>query len=1409
MKKKITAIILAMTSVFSTYTSTFASKTDKNIIATEEFASGMKEWNNITRKDFYVLNERLHVNTANKALASVVSDRIFVENGELEFDMNITEGEYFSTMFRYIDSSTYYELRFYPNRGRIVLLKKVNSGLLTEIKSVYYPIQVKTNMRVHMTLIKDEITVFINDTEVLKAEDKSISAGKLGFSGSGAKAYVDNIVLYKLSDVNYDVIDPEDIIEPRRIYVSSTGSDTNGDGSEEKPYRSVEKAKNAVARLKNGKNPIEVIFKEGIYRLDSVLTFKESDSGTKSAPITYKAAEGEDVIFSGAKEVDISKFEPISEAEKERLRMNVRDKVLQVDLGKQGFKKEKYDWTDPSRYPVGQRIKVLNVTLNHKLQSIARWPNSGYKVINDCDNTNPPKIFYEESNPSRWAGAENFFIDGYLMHDWAPEWALVESVDPLTNSINMKNKTSYGVRIDGKWAAVNLLEELDIAGEWYIDFDTMMMYYYPPHDLGDNDILEIAHVVNALVQMDGVSYLNFEGIHFTMNQGGGGTGINITNGSNNLIFQNCIVDNVARHGIAIVGDDITIDNCIINNTGESGVYIDKCGNAETLESGNVVVKNCDISTPSMYAGGNGTGCVTTGEYSVGAEVINNVFHNVPNSAIRYMGTGHRFAYNEIYNAVNEASDAGAIYSGRSWTFYGNIAEYNFFHDIGQIINTTAYTASSMFWDDYNSGGEFSHNINYINNKKKTMGVLLGGGSDNIVKGNTVVAAERAVVANDRGEKDWNEYGHKTLRYDILPVTSDPYMKKYPKAATIFERIEANGGVWKRENVITDNLGVDIVDEQGSTYTEPVIDGGEIERNVYINEAYDEIFVNPDDLDFRVKKSAKEKYGISDEILDEDFDIDSIGRQGSPKIPMDRMEIEAIYPENGDNTVDPTRVVLAWSAAPIADYYDVVLSEDPEFKTTILNTRTIKTSIEATNLESGKTYYWKVKAINTSRQYGCEVEAKNGVMSFTIAKESELDLSSLKLSISNAERTIKNLKEGTNPGEYRVGSVSAVQDRIKKGKALLKQTVGQQSMIDTAAYELNRTLTNLEGFINPGYTTLNLTEKSPWVTNMPDTTTFTAKDGYVKVDLTKSAEITLNETLSNYNVMCFKTKVDNFADKAWFAYGLRALDPYAHIYVQDAYYILIKEDIFELQKRGVIYKTAPNNGKFKAGQWHELEFGSITTENGINMLFKIDGEVIFDYLDKTNPQRRPGAFAMFFSSVQPNTVEIMDAETVPSGVYQFSDEILKEISQDASSGDVIGTNADTYSERGKWVDKTGKYGDKESQVRMSTDANASAKWEMNTGSSGNGKLYKLSYYHIPSENGDKKVNVLVSGYGGEYETTIDLSQGEEGYVELGTFMFIAADYVGRLTVTFTGSGEGELNVSNVKFDYTGEGENMLK
>jgi len=1418
MKKRLFTLILlvsvlitsVMPAAFAVSTAGESGEAAIKVIASEDFSNGMSGWINEVSDDFYVLNEKLNVSAEEgRRMSIAAATAINLDNCEVEFDMNLGSGEYFAVMPRYVDETTLYCLKFYPNKNTVTVQKRVNGGSYTDIKNGKVTLNENQTYRVKLSLSGIKISLYMDGNLVLEFEDDSIVAGRLAFGANNAKASVDNISVYKDNTVNYEA----NIVvkEAKKIYVAPDGNDKTGDGSEMNPYATIAHAKTEAVKLNDSRNAVDVVFKEGVYRIASTVSFKSEDSGSATAPIRYVAEEGAQVTFTGAKAVDTSKFTSVSENMLEKLRPNVRNKVMQVDLGKQGFNKENLNFV--AREKPGQRVKMTNVTLNGTLQNIARWPNSGYKEITDCDNTSPAKLFYTDNIPTRWKDAKNFFIDGFLYHDWAPEWAMVDNVDTLTNTINFKSRTSYGIRTGGKWAAVNLLEELDIPGEWYIDFDTMIMYYYPPHKLTSNDSLEIANSSGYVLSVAGAKNLTFEGLHITMTNGSNGTGVNISSGSENILFKDCIVDNVNRHGFRVLANNITIDGCIINSVGETGISVEESGDITNAIDGNVVIKNCDISRPSLYAGGNGTAGITTGEDSIGVTAINNVIHNCGNNAIRYKGLAHRFAYNEFYNCMIEAADAGAIYTGRSWNWYGTVAEYNLFHHLGQKQNTTQYSANAMFWDDLNSGCEFSHNIVVQDGKPKTGGVSSGGGTDNVIVGNTIVNAAQGMGGNTRRNyqdyESWEKYAIETLKWGSKPILTDPYVKRFPKMATVLDRIKENGGIHKRMNTATDNLLVDCATPINFS-TEMTVDAT-IENNTILADNY-EIFVNPDDLDYRVKKSAKAEHGISDVVLDEDFDMNSIGIQGEGKRELDRktMEFNMLYPHNGDATVTQDRTVLAWSRAYMADEYTYTVAEDPEFTKIVAMDKTIRTSADLENLDMGKTYYWKVTAHNQSRQYGCDVDAPEGVWSFSIDPKSPLDISGLKLSVENAETVIKTMKESNKPGDYKVGATKTLKEKIAVGKKWLEQKTGDQKEIDAIAYDINRSITNLEGFVNAGYTTLDLSPTSPWVVNKSAASkvNITKENGQVKFTVGAKSEISLNETLSNYNVMCFKTKVDNFNNKAWFAYGLRALSTETNIYSQDAYYILIKEDIFELQKRGVIYKTAPNNGKFKAGTWHNLKFGSITTENGINMYFELDGEVIFDYLDKSSPQKRPGMFAMFASTTE-NVIELAPADNVPTGLYTLSDAIVEEMNTDASAGGILGTYSDEYSEKGTWADSPTAKGDSGVAARTANEDKSTATWSMNVGKEGNAKLYKVYYYHIPTPNGDKNVKVKLSGYQGEYTTTIDLSAGTEGYVELGTFSMMDADYIGRLSITFDASGEGEVNISHVKYEQVDSGEDLLK
>lgn len=1380
--------------------------------AFEDFSESSFDWQVISGKGFKKSSGRLVFN--NKQIKGtenvIICNDINVKNDEVEFDMNAEDADYTGFIFRMNDNKNFYKIRFYYRTNSVYFLKKVKGGEYVSVAKKSVPLEFNKNYKVGLSLLGDELILKLDGTEILKVKDSALKEGSVGFEASNAKAYFDNLCVFKYNDIKYDFEDTEDEAKDKIvIYAAAKGDSSVSDGTEQHPYIGMDAAKDAVKRLKRSNVPIDVVFLGGEYFVNSTITFNRVDSGTAKAPIRYMAKEGENVVFTGAKKLDASKFYPISEEIKNRLSDNVKDKVVAINLAEQGVPESIIDFTSiADQGAVGYNMKTPIITLNGNKQNVARWPNTGYNNILSCvsgdtgaNGKNGGTIYYSESRPKRWTQADDMFIEGWLGFYWHGEWAKVKDIDVENNAINMKYATAYGIKQNHRWAAINLLEEIDIPGEWYIDKKTKMMYYYPPHTLSSEDDFQIATLETNLVSFDGAKYITLEGIEFTMSadtsaytgrRSDGGNGINIQKASSNITIKDCVLSHIGMDGILINTTDVTIDGCVIYDVGFNGIYCEYCGERNTLKPSNVVIKNCDISNVCRDTGQNAWGGIVVYSASVDVNIRNNLLHDIGNSAIRYGGNGHQMTNNEIYDVVTTASDAGAIYAGRSFAEYGNVVKYNFFHNIGMIGEKASFVASSLFLDDMESGTEFSNNISVVNNYSQTAGIEIGGGIDVVVNGNTFVASEKDIMAEDRSTSrvtDWENYINTTLKLNTVDYKNPTYMAKYPQTAGILDRILANNNVLKLENTITNNLTVDCTTTQ---IADTVKKDSIIENNVNVGNDYS-VFVDPDNLDYRVTAEAKKKYSIPDDVLDETFDIDSIGIVSDYNLDTDRMKFESLYPENNAVGIETKDAQLAWSDSSYADAFRYVVSDDADFNNIIFDNRTKNLGTSLTGLENGKTYYWKVYALNESRKYGCSVESSSGVFSFTTAAHDTLDMSVLREKIDKAQDMLNTIVEGNKAGQYKSGTRTVIRTKISEAEQAAAMDIADQSYIDTVAYELNNFINNIEAYSNVGYTTINTSNNSSWVTNNTDSKV-SVSEGVVTLKPAAGTEFSLDEVLSNYNIMCFKTRIENLED-TWVAYGLRALDKNTALYNQDAYYILVKPDIFELQKHGKIYMTAPNNGKMKQGEWYDVEFGSITTENGVNMVFKLNGETIFDYLDKNEVQYKPGMFAVFASD-SAKTVEIKAATNVPQGLYTMSDEILQQIKD---KGIVCNTETEGYSEFGVWNVSETKTGDLKTAVRTNSTKDDWAEWVLNVGEKGNDKMYKVSYYHIPQPDGDKNAKIHVSGRNGDYETTIDLSQGEEGYVEIGTFVFASEDYIGRLNVRFIGSGEGVLNISNIRYE----------
>jgi len=127
----------------------------------------------------------------------------------------------------------------------------------------------------------------------------------------------------------------------------------------------------------------------------------------------------------------------------------------------------------------------------------------------------------------------------------------------------------------------------------------------------------------------------------------------------------------------------------------------------------------------------------------------------------------------------ETGDCGAIYTGRDYTARGNVIAHNWIHDSGGV----GMGSMGIYLDDCVSGQILISNVL----ERCTRAVFIGGGRDNVVRGNLLVDCQPALAVDGRGMDDrpvWRNMVIHTLKERLLAMRPDqpPYSERYPELA---------------------------------------------------------------------------------------------------------------------------------------------------------------------------------------------------------------------------------------------------------------------------------------------------------------------------------------------------------------------------------------------------------------------------------------------------------------------------------------------------------------------------------------------------------------------------------------------------------------------------------------------------
>lgn len=565
------------------------------------------------------------------------------------------------------------------------------------------------------------------------------------------------------------------------VYVSPTGNDANT-GTEDQPlqtlHRACEVVRRQIAQSGSLRATITVWLGDGTYPVDHAIELSSQDSGTKDAPICYRAKPRAVVRLSGGRQIPPDALRPVQDAAiLERLDPAARGHVLQVDLTSLGI------GNFGGAVPDGKHGELF---FNDRPLTVARWPNAGFATVVDVAGGQPisshgiagdtiGKFIYDGDRPSRWTKEKDAWAHGYWFWDWADGFQRLASIDTATKVIELTPPHhNYGHRKGQKYYVLNVLAELDQPGEWCLDRQTGLLYVWPPEPV-ENARIVFSTLEEPVIRLSGVSHVILRDL---IVENARGDGIEIQGGQSNRV-AGCTVRNLGGSAIVIRGGrDNGAASCDVYQV-NTGIRIDGGDRRTLTPAGNYAANNHihDFARlrrtymPAIELSG------------VGNRADHNLVHDAPHWAISFGGNENLMEFNEIHHVCQETGDVGVFYTGRDWTVRGNVIRYNFIHDVhGPGLGG----AQGVYLDDCASGTTVFGNLIY----KTSRAMLIGGGRDNVIENNLMLDCGESIRFDNRG-LNWMQYhvapdGIMPKRLAESPYRQPPWSERYPQLLTLLD-----------------------------------------------------------------------------------------------------------------------------------------------------------------------------------------------------------------------------------------------------------------------------------------------------------------------------------------------------------------------------------------------------------------------------------------------------------------------------------------------------------------------------------------------------------------------------------------------------------------------------------------------
>ena len=303
------------------------------------------------------------------------------------------------------------------------------------------------------------------------------------------------------------------------IYVSLQGNDKNP-GTKEAPFNTLNRAIKQAREWRRLNRPevaggIYIRLEEGVYAQRNSLFLRPEDSGTPDSPTVICAVDGAHPVISGGVAVTGWKRGCNHPAIPEKLRQKI--------------------WSAEAPLIGNRRVETRQMWVNgHKVQRAAQFPDGGLERMIDF-NSEEQTITIPVSqsvNPKRLQNAGQ--LEMIVHQRWAIAILRVKSIDVKDGQavVRFHEPESHlefahpwpqpvigGEKGNSSFCLTNALELLDQPGEWFQEYPSGTIYYYPQASENMETSEVIIPTLETLVTIDGtlsrpVKHIQFNGITF-------------------------------------------------------------------------------------------------------------------------------------------------------------------------------------------------------------------------------------------------------------------------------------------------------------------------------------------------------------------------------------------------------------------------------------------------------------------------------------------------------------------------------------------------------------------------------------------------------------------------------------------------------------------------------------------------------------------------------------------------------------------------------------------------------------------------------------------------------------------------------------------------------------------------------